>query len=81
MKKDTAGSVEENIEGVVVFKYSTSVLNWVALKRRRECALICGTPQIEVRVLFERDLCTVPITAEVPKNLRKCRSGSDFLWV
>ena len=79
MKKDTGGSVEENIESVVVFKCSTSVLNWVALKRGCKCALICRARQIEVRVLFERDVCMILVTAEVPKNLWKCRSGSDFL--
>ena len=79
MKKDTAGSVDENKEGVVMFKRSTYVLNWVALKRRRKCALIRGAPHIEVRIFFERDLCTALVTAEVPKNLWKCRSGSDFL--
>ena len=79
MKKDTAGSVEENIEGVVVSKYSTCVLNWVALKQGRKRVLIRGPPQIEVRILFESNMCTVPVTAEVPKNLGKCRSGSDFL--
>ena len=81
MKKDTGGSVEENVEGVVVSKYSTYVLNWVALKQGSKYTLIRGAPQIEVRVLFERDACAVLITAEVPKNLWKCRSGSDFLWV
>ena len=81
MKKDTGGSVEENIESVVVFKYSTRVLNWVAPEQGRKCALICGTPRIEVRILFESDMCTALVTAEVPKNLWKCRSGSDFLWV
>ena len=81
MNKDTVRSVEKNIEGVVVSKYSTCVLNWVALKQGCKCALICGAPQIEVRILFERDACTVRITAEIPKNLWKCRSGSDFLWV
>ena len=72
MKKDTAGSVEDNKEGVVVFKCSTCVLNWVSLKRRRKCDLIRGAPQIEVRILPERDACTISVTAEVPKNLWKC---------
>ena len=79
MKKDTGGSVEENIESVVVFECSTCVLNWVALERGCKCALICRAPQIEVRVLFERDVCMILVTAEVPKNFWKCRSGSDFL--
>ena len=80
MKKDTAGSVEKNIEGVVVFECPTCVLNWVTLKQGHKCALIRGAPQIEVRILFESNVRTVPVTAEVPKNLWKCRSGSNFLW-
>ena len=79
MKKDTGGSVEENIESVIVFKRSKCVLNWVALKRGCKCSLICRAAQIEVRVFFERDVSTVIVTAEVPKNLWKCRSGRDFL--
>jgi len=53
IKKHTARLIEENIDGVVVFKCSAWVLKWVALKRRCKCALICRATQIEVRVLLE----------------------------
>ena len=79
IKKHTARPIEENIDGVVVFKCSTWVLKWVALKHGRICALIRRATQIEVRVLLEGDTCTVLVTAKVPKDLRKGRTGTEFL--
>lgn len=69
VQKYTAGSIEENIDSVIVFKCSDRILKWVTPKHRRVCGRICRTTQIEVRVLLESDTCTVLVTAEIPKNL------------
>ena len=79
MKKYTGWPIEENIDSVIVFKNSGCVLKWMALKHRCIYALICRASQIEVRVLLERDTSTVLVTAKVPKNLWKWRTGTEFL--
>ena len=78
MKKYTGWPIEENIDSVIVFEY-VCVLKWVAPKQRRVRALIRGATQIEVRVLLESDTRIVLVTAEVPKNLWKWRTGAEFL--
>ena len=80
MKKHTARPIEENINGVVVLEGSNRVLKWVALKHRRIRGLICRESQIEVRVLLERDTCTIFVTAKVPKDFREGRTGTEHLW-
>lgn len=79
MKKNTTGVIDENIDGVVVFKCSNCVLKWVVLKGGRICALVCREPQIEMRVLFKGNTRGVLVTAKVPKNLCKWRTGTEFL--
>ena len=78
MKKDTEWPIEEDIDGVIVFKCAC-ILKWVAPKNRCICALVCRATQVEVRVLFESDTRTVLVTVEVPKNLWKQRTGTEFL--
>ena len=79
MKKYTGWPIEENIESVIVFKSSTRVSKWMALKHGCIYALICRASQIEVRVLLESDTCMALVTAKVPKNLWKLRTGTEFL--
>ena len=79
MKKYTGRPIEENIDSVVVFKYSACVLKWMSLKYGRVCALIRGATKIEVRILLKGDSCMVRVTAEVPKDLWKCRTDTEFL--
>jgi len=79
IKKYVARPIKENIDSVIVFKCSTWVLKWVALKHRRICALICRATQIEVRILFESDTCTALVPAKIPKNLRKGWIGTELL--
>jgi hypothetical protein len=80
MKKYTGWPIEENIDSVIVFdlKYSACVLEWVEPKRRRVSAFIRREMQIKVGVLLEGDTRIVLVTAEVPKNLWKCRTGTEF---
>jgi hypothetical protein len=78
MKKYTGWPIEQNIDCVIVFKYAC-VLKWVAPKHRRVCAFIRGATQIKVRVLLEGDTWMVLVTAEVPKNLGKWRTGTELL--
>jgi hypothetical protein len=62
-----------------MFKCHACILKWVALKRRRKCALISREMQIEVGVLLEGDTCTTLVTIEVPKDFRKRRTGTELL--
>jgi len=54
-------------------------MKWVMLKLRRICALFCRETQIEVRVLLEGDTRAVLVTDKIPKDLRKGRTGAEFL--
>jgi hypothetical protein len=76
MKKYMTWLIEENIDRIIVFKCSACILKWVAPKHRRICALICWAAQIEVRVLLEGDTGMARVTAKVPKNLWKGRTGT-----
>lgn len=79
LKKHTAGPIEENMNSVVVFKCSAHILKWMVLKLRRICALVCRKTQIEVRVLLKGDASMVLVTAKIPKDLRKGRTGTKLL--
>jgi hypothetical protein len=79
MNEDTRWPIKENIDRVIMLECSACVLKRVALKRGHICALFCRATQIEMRVLLEGDTCTVIVTAEVPKNLWKWRTSTEFL--
>lgn len=79
MKKNTRWPIDENIDSVIMFKYSACIPKWVTPKRGRVCALIRRATQIKVRVLFKGDTCIVLVTAKVPKNFWKCRTATEFL--
>ena len=79
MKKYSGWPIEENIDGVIMFKCSNCVLKRVAPKHGRVHALICRATQIEVRVLIQGNTRRVLVTAEVPKNLCKQHIITEFL--
>ena len=68
IKKLIAGHIEENIDGVVVFRCSGWALKWVTLKHRCMRTLIRRAMQIEVRVLLEGDTCRALVRTKVPKG-------------